>query len=126
MKDKGDFEVERDEDSMDSDEDFNFEDEDVEDKEESSDEEMPRPSPTRSKAVTFKLHKGAAGITKERGIDSGVERVTRSNTRKTQSGGILKSGGSFEIASPKAKKVLKELSGSLANPEATAALEQVE
>ena len=78
MKDKGDFEVDNENDTVDSDEAFDFEDDDAEAMEESSDEEAPRPSPLRSKTVSFKLHKEVAGIAKEKkhAIGPGTVRIT--------------------------------------------------
>merc|ERR1711884_219028 len=73
-------------------------------REESSDEEAPRPSPVRSKAVSFKLHKGAAGVAKEKRYarDPGTGRVTRSSVGKTRSGSGFKPSESLEITSPNA------------------------
>ena len=116
--------MDSDNDTIDGDGAFNFEDDDAEAREESSDEEASRPSPVRSKAVSFKLHTGAARIAKEKRYarDPGTGRVTRSNVGKTRLGSSFKSSESLKITSPKAKSVLRALSGSLANPETTVAL----
>ena len=94
--------------------------------EEDSDDEVPVSVGTKS--VSFKLHKGAAGMAKEKRykVDAGIGRVTRSSAGRTRSGSTFTSTEALDISSPKAKSILKNLEGSLANPEATAALEKEE
>lgn len=89
MKEKGDFEDDSDEDSVRSNEEYEVEEsnDEVQVKiEEESDEEILISSGTKS--VSFKLHKGAAGMAKEKRykIDSGTGRVTRSSAGRTRSG----------------------------------------
>ena len=125
MKDKGDFEEDdEDEDSVRSNEDYEIEGVKIKVEQESSDEEVP--SSVGTKSVTFKLHKGAAGMSKEKRykIDAGAGRVTRSSAGRTRSGNTFTSTEGLDISSPKAKSILRNLEGSLANPEATAALEK--
>ena len=95
----------------------------------SSDEEEIK----EAKQVTFKLHKGAAGLgraeTSKLQAGSGTGRVTRSSVGKTRSGTTFPTSGDINISdvtSQRTKSVLKSLSGPLTNPEVTAALEQDE
>ena len=76
------------------------------------------------KNVVLKPHKGVAETTKEKKnkVDVGTGRVTRSSTRR--SGNTKTSTEGLDITSPKTKSMLRNLEGSFANPEATAALEQ--
>ena len=124
QKDKGNHEVEEeDDDSVGSDEEVNFVDE-----EEKKAEQMPdliERSPERARKVTFADENvGAETVGEKTGRDVGSGRVTRSSVARTQSGAGFKSGEALEVANPRVEKALMESSGSLANPEATAALEQ--
>ena len=55
--------------------------------EDSDDDEVPVSVGTGTKSVSFKLHKGAAGMAKEKRykIDAGTGRVTRSSAGRTYS-----------------------------------------
>ena len=132
MKEKGDFEDDSDEDSVRSNEEYEIDETEDEVKvkieEDSDDDEVPVSVGTGTKSVSFKLHKGAAGMAKEKRyqIDAGTGRVTRSSAGRTRSGSTFTSTEALEVTSPKAKSILRNLEGSLANPEATAALEREE
>ena len=124
MKDKGDFEEDSDEDSVESNEEYEIDEEEIKEEEKRPDEALS----SMGKNVTFKLHKGAAGMGKEKRykVDAGTGRVTRSGTSRTRSGSTFAATETLNIPSEKAKSILRNLEGSFANPEVTAALKKEE
>ena len=105
-RDKGDFEDE-DDDVADDGDARNFEIEDSKIEDAAEDVEVV-PSPEKTKTVRWS--------------DAGAGRVLRSNVGRTRSGAVYKPSDDLETVNP---RLLRELSGELANPEATAALDQV-
>ena len=104
MKDKCDFEDDDDDDSVRSNEEYEIDGVKIK-VEEASDVEVPVSVGTKS--VEFKLHKGAAGLTKEKQykVDAGTGRVTRSSTGRTRSGTTFASTEGLDISNPKVMSI---------------------